>query len=90
MNDFDRYLLEDLVGIYDQGPEADDWEELYHRFENLSYLPETLPYLLTTIRISIRLGHPGPAGASARRTRVLGGERKSSVGWLELRPAIDF
>ena len=47
MNDFDRYLLEDLVGIYDQGPEADDWEELYHRFENLSYLPETLPYLLT-------------------------------------------
>lgn len=46
MDIFDQYLFEELTTQYSKsGLSADDYEELYQRFENLNHVPEVRPYL---------------------------------------------
>lgn len=46
MDIFDQYLFEELTTQYSKsGLSADDYEELYQRFENLNHVPEVWPYL---------------------------------------------
>lgn len=48
MDAFDQYLFKELTEKYAKpNLSADDYEELFMRFENLEYLSEVRPYLLT-------------------------------------------
>lgn len=72
MDIFDKYLYEELVAAYSrENLSKDDYDEIYHRFQNLEHLAEVKPYSLAMRYLGL--------GVPAEREAVLA-ELKSLIG----------